>query len=216
MSSERKEIRWKFQILSDTLAWLLQISENEKRAFQEKWEKFDRGLTEIRNNLLAGIGFSIAIFISLISIGAIEDQHSWYVIIGLIAGIVVFVGVNGFLNKKYQSYFLVEEKFNQTINEFIWIRGYVSGKAFDEKVTNDDIILLTGFITILGSALTYELQNFAHNIMKFAKPNQDQFRENYLMAKNNLEKFRKINLPQYFQRIELFIKVFEKNEKPKN
>ena len=216
MSSDREEVRWKFQILLDSLRRVHELLDNERKEYQENLYRSLTELKEIRNTFVAGIGSGIGIFLTLISIGNLPKEDTWYVIIGIVLAISVFVGFNVYLSYQYRKYDSLRPKYFQILGDMAGLEGLLSTTSLNETVSKENTILLAKFIFVMGQVFVYELQYYAYNMIRMMKPDQDNFRESHATAKENLEAFKTIKSNKnYIERIELFIKIFEKNEPKK-
>ena len=82
MSINREEIRWKLQLLLDSLSNTIEAHEGERKKVDDSYKKIEDTIKEVRNNLLAGIAFGIGTWLSLIAISYIPKEQAWYIIIG--------------------------------------------------------------------------------------------------------------------------------------
>lgn len=212
MSTDREEIKWKFQLLLETMRNARAAHENEQKDLYES-ETLDLAeLKEGRNNFLAGIGFTIGILISLISIDVLSDDYVWFIIVGIIVGIVLFVGFNIMIYRRTGLYGTVNAKLRSTTLEFLRIEGKIAGIAMTENLTKEDVLLLTVFTSVIGQAYSYDIGHFTAQKLGLAKPDQNTYRQPYELAKNQIELIKQTNLKEYAPKLELFIREFEKNE----
>lgn len=216
MSSDREEIRWRFQILLNSVKRVYAILDDERKEYQENLYHGILELKEIRNSFVAGIGSGIGIFLTLISIGSLPKENAGYVIIGIIGAISIFVGFNIYSSIQYRKYNTLQPKYMQILGDMASLEGLLSTTSLNENVSKENTILLTKFVFVIGQVFVYELQYYAHNMIRLIKPDQGDFRETFKLAKEDLDEFKSMTLVEnYIPRIELFIKMFEKNETKK-
>lgn len=191
--------------------------DDERKEYQENLYRGVIELKEIRNTFVAAIGSAIGIFLTLISIGSIPKENTWYIIIGIVGAISIFIGYNVYIATRYQKYDSLRPKYVQIIGDISSLEGLISTASLDDSMTGDNMKLLTAFTFLIGSVLMYELQYYAYNMtIQTTKPIQDDFRESYTLAKGNLDAFKKAPIfNKYIVRIELFIQMFEKSESKK-
>lgn len=187
--------------------------ENEQNMVYESGLLVISELKEIRNNFLAGLGFAIGILISLISIGILEKTHVWFILIGIFAGIGIFVGINVKTFRTGVRYGLVIAKFRSITLELLKIEGKISGIAMTEDIRPEHIMLIANFLYLITQALSYEIGHFSSDKLGSGKPEQDIFRNAYEAMKTQIELIKQTNLKEYAPRLELFVKEFEANEK---
>lgn len=216
MSVDREEIKWKFQLLLETMRVARSSHENEQRDLHEMATQDLTELKEARNSILAGIGFAIGILVSLISIGVLSNDHVWFIILGIIAGVGIFVGFNMLTYRRAGTHGIVNAKFRAVTLDFLGIEGKIAGIAMREDLRKEDVLLLTVFVSVIGQAFSYDLGYFAAEKLKLQKPSQDTFRNAYEMTKNQLELIKQTNLREYIPKLESFVKEFEMNEKSNN
>ena len=215
MSTDREEIRWKLQILSDLVSSTIETHEGERKKLEETWEKLERGLSEARNIWLGGIGFAIGIWISLISIGSVPKEQAWYIIIGMVLGFVIFVGINLYVGKMGRKFYVLDNKYEQDKLDLLKFEGWLLGRSMREDVTLEQIAILLIFMGVITQILSYDLKYLAHKTFKSEKPKKEDFQVTYELAKNNLAHIQSLGLKEECNRIESFIKEFEKYKKSK-
>ncbi|MGI0057173.1 MAG: hypothetical protein ACREAK_07345 [Nitrosarchaeum sp.] len=216
MSSDREEIRWKMQVLSEMMSNMLAEHKNEKEVLNNWLEMRNKSWIELRNTMLTGIGFGIGIWISLISIGIIDKMHAWFIVIGIASGAAIYIGINVYLFKVTKDIIPLVTLYEKQTYELIKLKGWIAGRSMREDVTRDLIELLGAFIVVSSQASVYEARQYVHTKFKEAKkPNQEEFRDGYNIAKNHLDSFQIPGLNEAYSRIESFIKDFEKNDKKK-
>ena len=98
--------------------------------------------------------------------------------------------------------------------EFIKIKAWMMGRAMREDVTREQMIIIIQFNSLITQAIAYDVKISAYEQFKGVKPNQDDFRPFYNIAKNPSDEFKIFNIAE-FPIIDSFIKSFEANE-PKN
>ena len=211
--SEREEIRLILQTLSDSTHIAIEANENERESIRKYYERNDALWREARNNILAGIGFGIGILISLIAIEIIERNSVWYILVGIIIGIVVFFSINSYLFKQEKKFYTLDAKYQQTSSEILTLMGQINALLIYGNPTREQAIMYSTFIFIIGETLSYELGYLAHDIYNAQKPENTKFQVAYNVAKIFLTQFKTLNLPEYHQKIESFIKQYEENQK---
>ncbi len=216
MTDDREEIRWKFQVLSDSMNTALQINENERKILEQSLEKISKETRGIRNTFIGIIGFTIGLIVSLVSMDAIEKNYLWGIVAGFILALIIFVGSNMYIYKWGDKANSINVKYTQIQSDLIKLKGDTSASALDENITHDQVKLVINFIFVMGQVIGYETGLFSHNILKTPKPEQENYRSAYEMAKEKLDEFRKLVDAKYITRVELFIHVFEKNEPKKD
>jgi len=209
MSTDREEIRWKLQILSEMISTTIEVHEGERKKLEENWEKLETKLIEGRNIWLGGIGFAIGIWISLISIGSVPKEQAWYIIIGMIIGLVIFVGTNLYVGKLSGKFYDLDGKYEQDKIDLLKFEGWLLGRSMREDVTLEQIAILVIFIGVITQVISYDLKNLVHKTFKSGKPKKEDFQGAYELAKNNLTHIQSLGLKEEFSRIESFIKQFE-------
>lgn len=217
MDDNRAEIRWKIQLLLELITLSLSQIEQEKEKYETSGKNLLAELEKIRNNILAFVGFIIILLLTLISIEIIEKEHVWYIIPLILIGGADYFGLNILAGKIYKPYPLIQEKFTEIDLALLHLRGYLTGVTIVEELTKEQVILLAAFISVIIQSYTYELGYYVVKILKSPKPQQEEYRKNYKLAKLNIEQFKKITTlkPEYVKKVESFIKEFEKNEKGK-
>jgi len=210
--SEREEIHWKFQIFLDTIDTSTQLHENERVGFQSYLEKYAQEKKEIRNTLLGMIAFGIGLIISLISIKIVEEDLAWLIIPSLIGAGAVYLKINIKIYLTALKVHNLDIKYLRIKKDLITFKGLIIGLALKDEIPEEEVHRLIEYSFVLTQIFAYEIGYFAHNIMKYPKPIQDQYRESYNVIKQNLDQIKSIGLEEHKNRFDLFLKEFEKNE----
>lgn len=213
MSSDREEIRWKFQIIIDMTNAALKIHEDARKETEEQALLLVHELEKIRNSFLAGIAFVIGLFVSLIAVGVFDKNYTWYVIIGIVAGLGIFVGFNWLAMREYMKSNQIYEKLQASEIMASNLKSSILMKAIDENMTKDQVLLLIEFIGVLLQAISYNLGILNYKIFKTEKPAKTEYVKSYENAKSKLVIFKTLDLNDQIPVIESFIKEFEFHSK---
>jgi len=215
MSADREEIHWKFQILFDSMDTTIQLHENERVGLLSYLDKYAHEIKEIRNILLGMIAFGIGLLVSLISIKIVEESLAWLIIPSLIGAGAVYLITNIRVYSTALKIHNLNTKYLQIKEDLIKFKGFLSGIALKDEIPKDEFLKLNEHYFLIMQIFSYEIANFAHNIIKSPKPNQELFREAYNTIKQNLDQIKGIWLEEHDIRFDLFLKQFEKNEEKK-
>ena len=215
MSSEREEIRWKFQVLVDSMENVIQILQNERTGFLDYLEKYVHERREIRNTILGMTAFGIVLLVSLISIKILQEDLVWMIIPAMVGGSIVYLIVQRDVYSTALKIHKLNSKYLIIIDDMLKIKGFFTGLSLREDTQKELILKLIQYSFVMPQIFAYEGANYAHDIIKSPKPNQEIFRETYNTIKQNLDEIKEIGIEPLNYKFDLFLKEFEKNEKSK-
>lgn len=213
MSSEREEIHWKFQIFLDATDNTIQLHENERVGLLSYLEKYAQEKKEIRNTLIGMIAFGIVLLVSLISIKIVEEGLAWFIIPSLIGAVAVYLKINIGNYRTALKFHNLNIKYLQIKEDLIKFKGLITGLALKDEIPEEEVHRLIEYSFLLTQIFAYEIGYSAHKIIKSPKPIQELYRESYNIIKQNLDQIKRIGLEEHKTRFDLFLKVFEKNDK---
>jgi len=197
MSSEREEIRWKFQMLIDSMNNGIQLIENDRTGFLDYLEKYSHERKEIRNTLLGMIAFGIGLLVSLISIKIVEDSWVWLIIPALIGAATIYLITNFRVYYTALKINNLNSKCLLNINELIKLKGFFTGLSLREDLPKELILKLIPYSNYIGLIVIYELINYSHDIIKTPKANQELYRETFNWVKQSLDEIKEIGLEPF-------------------
>ena len=209
MTENREEIRWKLSLLSELITVELEQHEGERKELEEKSDKYTQALFTSRNTAMAGIGFVIALWISLISIGAVPTENAWYIIIGIVAAAIIFFGINLLSYKIGDKYYSLDTVYRKYTLDMLNIKGWALGVSMKEDVNFSQILTITNFINVFVHVIAFSLQTKANELLNYDKPKLKDFRQYYEIAKNYNDQFKMLGLPNQNKEIETFMRKFE-------
>ena len=214
MTSEREEIRWKFQVMLESTNTVMNWAENQRKMLVDLYKQSIRDVEKVRNYWMAGIAFGITIFVPLIATGTIESFYSFYLIVAGLVAIGLFMVTNTYIFKTTQEQDKINAMYFQAINvELLPLKGMISTLALRDDQKTINTTTLQNYLHSYIKAISYDVSFHMSKTMKLDKFDDKPFRESYEYAKQNLELFSKSNYETGVNRIKKFIEDFEKNEK---
>ena len=211
---DREEIRWELDKILDFLNSLIQLHQSEQNAFWNIYEKIHSWFINGRNSIIAVIGFGIGIIISLVAIEELGREYLIFIVYGLVGASIVFVGINIFLNKIGKKYQTVNEAYANYFLELLETKGWLLGASIKDLPTKEQLIFLVNFTFVISQVIGYNIQSKLKNFFKGNYPEFKAVKQAFLIAKENLEEYKKLDL-KIVKTIEEFVRDFEKKDKKK-
>jgi len=104
MSSEREEIRWKFQILLDNISGSITYLESERKSIDARYNFNEKFIERLRTKWFAFFGGIITIITPFIILGYLEWQYSFIVVGAIIFIILSKITQNKILRTKWNPF----------------------------------------------------------------------------------------------------------------
>lgn len=216
MPDSKDDAKWKFQILYDLISTAVEQQEREYDQIRNDRNNFEKFIIRTRNEFLSGIGFFISLILALVALEIWPKYYVIYVIITAVIAIAIYTFFNEIMYSRIKKYSKFGKVYVEIIfDELIVLQGRIAGIAILETISNEQVIALTEFLSLLTFAQSYTLKTAGHKLLKTTKADQEQYRTYYEIAKSSIENYKKSDLPYIISRIEKFIADFEENEKKK-
>jgi len=211
MSTEREEVRWKFQLFLENIRTVMTWAENQRDLLSDTFDKESKDIEKSRNYWLAGIGFIITIGATLIVSDKIESFYSFYLLIAAAIGIGIFVVTNSYIYKRSTEKNRINFSYFDAINgELLPLSGDITTLALKENHKKEDLDIIQNYISSYTIAISFEVTKTINNTLKLEDFKKEKFQDGYLTSKNNLENYKKFDFKLGTKRIEKFIEEFEK------
>jgi len=230
--SEREEIRWKFQVMIENTKFVIDGLDDQWRNFDEQAERSLRKVERKRNYRLTGLGFTITAILTLVAIGKFGDYAQVGIIIAGILGLgaTVLFGLTEYVLGKEE---LVQKEINDLFfdaktQKFIPTMGKIATLAMDKTITEEQMEPIQNYVSLnlkskdylfgwkLYKILIKELSKEQRKEIDLSRFSHKLYAETYLVAKRELDLFKKLTLNFDTKDIEEFIKTYEKNVKSKS
>lgn len=212
--SDREEIRWKFQVMSEIISVAMKTLDEERKTSENSFVRRARELKEVRDRILSGISFGITFSLLLIILEILDKFYAIYSIIAIIIGIGIFIATNSYVFSYDKKYSALDDKFHQLLSsEANLLKGMIARYALDESIRKEDVMIILSFVTVYSQTISYELGHYSYQLFKKLKPDQELFRDAYSTAKPLIQIFKEFGFYTGTNRIEKFISDFEKNDK---
>jgi len=232
MSSEREEIRWKFQVMIENTKFVIDGLDDQWRNFDEQAERSLRKVERKRNYRLTGLGFTITAILTLVATGKFGDYEQVGIIIAGILGLWAAV-VFGFTEHVLGKEELVQKEINDLFfdakaQKFMPIMGQIATLAMDKTITEEQMVPIQNYVSLnlksrdylfrwkLYQILIKELSKEQRKEIDISRFSHKPYKETYLGAKRELDLFKKSTLNFDTSDIEEFIKSYKKNVKSKS
>lgn len=216
MSSEREEIRWKFQVILQNISNAINDLDNERKTIDERYSKDVNDQDKLRTKWFGGIGFLVVILLPLVAIGYIEQWYSFIAIGAVILGIIIWIWTNISLQNKFTVFREIDNTYLLVIRgHLLPLRGIMSTLALVENFPKEKTELLIKYVSLYEISLTYTLTSYMEERLDIKQLDHELFRTHYKFSKESLDELKKSDLNLKCEQIEKFIEEFEKNEKSK-
>lgn len=216
MSTEREEIRWKFQVILENLGMVKESFENQRKLIDERHVRAIQGIEKMRNLYFAFIGFFVTISISIIIARGFDDIYYLYPIIAGIIGFLIFFFTNINIAKAHDLFKEIDDTYFTLSNGLIVpLKGMISTYAFIEEFSHEDTINLVSYVNVIGQAVSYSFVQYLDEKLKWKQFKHENYRKYYDLAKSSLASYKEKNYSLGTEGIEQFIEEFEKNDKNK-
>jgi len=232
MSSDREEIRWKFQVMIENTKFVINGLDDQWKNFDEQAERSLRKSERKRNYRLTGIGFVITLILTLVAIGKFGNYDQVGIIISGILGlcaVVIFGLTERYLEKEELTQKEINDLFfNTKIQKLIPMMGTIATLAMDKTITEEQMGPIQNYVSSNLKAKDYLFRWKLYQILikdmskeqrkeiDLARFSHKSFEETYLRVKRELDSFKKSTLNFDTSDIEEFIKSYKKNAKSKS
>lgn len=214
MSSDREEIRWKFQILLDNISGSITYLESERKSIDARYNFNEKFIERLRTKWFAFFGGIITIITPFIILGYLEWRYSFIVISAIIVIIIIWVKTNFGISDRFNQFREIDDKYHSLIKgELMPLKGTISTLALVTDLSYSETELLIKYVSINGEALKYILTVFLKSKLKDVQLDHENFNPYYELAKSSLNDFKNFKSNLKTDIIENFIQEFEKNEK---
>lgn len=231
MSSEREEIRWKFQVMIDNTKFVLDSLDDQWKNFDVQAERALRKVERKRNYRLTGIGFVITVILTLVAI----EKLGGYEQIGIItAGVLALLAVASFgLTERMLG---KEESVQKEINDLFFdvktmkfppIMSSIATFAMDKTITEEQVQTISSYVVSKIGSIDYlfrwklyqilikDLSKEQRKEIELSRFSHKPYEKHYNNSKQDLDLFKKSSSSFNTDVIEEFIKSYEKNIKSK-
>jgi len=216
MSTDREEIRWKFQLLLQNISNAIDALDNERKTIDERYSKDVNEQDKLRTKWFGGIGFLVVILIPLIITRYIEEWYSLIAVGAIIVGIIIWIWTNISLQNKFIVFREIDDTYHTVIKgHLLPLRGNITTLALVENFPKDKTELLIKYVSLYEISLTYNLTSYMEERLDVKQLDHELFRIHYKLSKESLNELKKSDLNLNCEQIESFIKEFEKNTKSK-
>ena len=213
MSTEREEIRWKFQVILENQEMVRDQLENERKFINGRYQSSVKEIEKMRNYWFAGIGFFMTIFTAVILAKKLDDIYFVYPVIAGIIGFVIFFITNLLLQTSHVTYREVDDAYYVVLRSVLLpMKGMISTYALADNFSKDQMVLLITYVIVLGSVLNFKLVQFMDEKLNLKQFNLESYRKHYELAKLSLNNFKSANYEIGTEIIEEFIEGFEKKD----
>jgi hypothetical protein len=203
VSAEREGVRWKLDKILSLLDGLIQMHQTEQKSYSDYWESLSNSIHQVRNTILAGIGFGIGILISLITIDVFQKSDVNFIIYGLIGSGIIYFGSNAILHFNFKKYQSLNEVYENDLIELYEFKGWLIGSITSEEVKQEHVELLKNLIHVVTQSIGYDLKLKTKELFNESEPDKKEYEDSINIAKENLDYFKKIEL-KIIKRIERF------------
>lgn len=212
--TSREEIKWKFQMLVDSLRVSTEEIENQMKSIDEGYRRDESSFKELRTIILGGISFGAMFMLTLITGHLLPIYDVFYILSGLAIGVGIFVIINSHLFTKSRISNSINMKYEYTIKKFNAIRQMVYAYSMNESMTVDNVTEIIALSFAYEDALRYNLILESNQLTKSKQQvDQEQFRNSYTAAKSLSQVFTAYDMTFALEDINKFIESFEDNDK---
>ena len=209
MSSEREEIRWKYQVLIANIESVIDFVENERKIIENRVNKFVKALDNMRKHWFTGLAIIMTIMLALI---LEKDLDGWYylgIVLPALTAFVIFFVTNLKINQFETSHLEIDNFYYNVRTELIPIQGLITGYALDDFMTLQKTNILIEYVRMYGFAVQFLLDKYMDEKLKKNQFEKNNYTKNYEFTKNNLDIIKKEQYPTGTKTIEQFIGLYE-------
>jgi len=150
-TDEAIEKRWLFDTLRYNLQNFSDQLELEDKDFESSVDKYVSFLLQIRNNLLALVGFVATIAVSLGTTSLLNnEQVLWILIPDFVIGIAEYLIINFVLSRIHKALCPIREAYDLTENIIQFLKGFLGSAPFYLEVeTSNHLKLINVYISLV-------------------------------------------------------------------
>lgn len=146
MIDEGTEKRWLFDTLRYNLQNFSDGLQLEDKDFESSIDKYVSFLLQIRNNLLALVGFVATIAVSLGTISLLNNQQLlWILTPDFVVGIAVYLIINIILFRIQKVLSPIKEAYDVTENITQLLKGFLGSVPFFLEVETHECLRIIGY-----------------------------------------------------------------------
>ena len=150
-TDEATEKRWLFDTLRYNLQNFSDQLQLEDKDFESSVDKYTSFLFQIRNNLLALVGFVATIAVSLGTTSLLNnEQVLWILIPDFVIGIAEYLIINFVLSRIHKALSPIREAYDLTENITQFLKGVLGSVPFYlEAETSDHLKLMNVYVSLV-------------------------------------------------------------------
>ncbi len=150
-TDEATEKRWLFDTLRYNLQNFTDQLQLEDKDFESSIDRYVSFLLQVRNNLLALVGFVATIVVSLGTTSLLNnEQILWILIPNFIIGIAEYLVINFVLSRIHKALRPIREAYDLTENITQFLKGVLGSVPFYlEAETNDHLKLINVYMSLV-------------------------------------------------------------------
>ena len=161
LSSEREEIRWKYQVLIENVGSVIDFVETERKLIENRVDKFIKSLDNMRKHWFTGLAIITTIALAFIFE---KDLGGWYylgLILPALTAFVIFFITNLKIIKFETVYSEIDNfYYNLMRTELSPLKGLVTGYALEDSITIHKTNNLINYVRMYGFAIGFLLEKY--------------------------------------------------------